>query len=133
MCECECLVCVRVNISIVLLIGWTLKNKSGILKNIYVRRALRKFYVYVHIGYTARSYSQLIDGKTRLIETSLVCNSFVATSNNSKSSLSSNYIYLSGDIWNSLLACLAFRLLVDIKDWMYWSCCYVNLNLRTNV
>ena len=41
---------------------------------------------------------QLIDGKTRLIETSLVCNSFVATSNNSKSSLSSNYIYLSGDI-----------------------------------
>ena len=47
-----------------------------------------------------------------MIETSLVCNSFVATSNNSKSSLSSNYIYLSGDIWNSLLACLAFWLLV---------------------
>jgi len=66
-----------------------------ILKNMSVRRELRKFYVYVHIEYTARSYSQLIDGKTRLIETSLVCNSFVATSNNYKSSLSSNYIYLS--------------------------------------
>ena len=74
------------------------KYKSGILKNISVRRTLRKFNVYVHIGYTTHSYSQLIDGKTRLIETSLVCNSFVATSNNSKSSLSSNNIYLSGDI-----------------------------------
>ena len=74
-------------------------NLWPILKNMSVRRALRKFYVYVHIGYTARSYSQLIDGKTRLIETSLVCNSFVATLNNSKSSLSSNYISLSvGDI-----------------------------------
>ena len=62
-----------------------------------------------------RSYSQFIDGKIRLIETSLVCNSFVATSNNSKSSLSSNYISLSvEDIWNSLLACLAFWLLVGI-------------------
>jgi hypothetical protein len=90
------------------------KYKSGILKNISVRRTLRKFNVYVHIGYTAHSYSQLIDGKIRLIETSLVCNSFVATSNNSNGSLSSNYISLSVGIWNSLLACLAFRLLVGI-------------------
>ena len=37
----------------------------------------------------------LIDGKTRLIETSLDCNSFVAISNNSKSSFSSNNITLS--------------------------------------
>ena len=37
----------------------------------------------------------LIDGKTKLIETSLDCDSFVATSNHSKSSFSSDKIALS--------------------------------------